>query len=499
MGFAFDNCDASEEVVDLLKESLTVNETAIPVKLARLYVVSDILHNSSSAVRNASTYRTYLQAALPYIFEGFNAVIRSGVVGRFTAQNLEEKVLSVLQVWENWSIYPPLYITGLEATFRRKATDLEDIPEADEAELEKEKDALLRQAKQAGLSTEGSLLDVVKRIRYLDRYIKLKASGMLPPRARSGSETERGNHPDMSIYGPQSGGGGGGGRNDHDGFPLPMAPPPAPPRRELPMAPPPPPASSSRSSSSARGKGLWSTVTEEDGDGSDDEDVDGVPLDALGPKPKPRPMMPKSRFDTDSDDSDDDVDGRPLDASVFAPPPPPSSSIGHKRSRTSSSDSDDSDNDMHVQPSIGDAFNTTSEEEGGIKRTTSGGSGHVWTTEEEEERRSMLRTLETRLLLLRDELEAKGVGAEEIEKKVGEKRTKTVTAWEDKTIARRKKKKGKSSSSNGVDNEDGGDDDGSNSSSGRRKRSRSRSQEKGGGGHHHKRRAEGGRSRSRSR
>ena len=29
-------------------------------------------------------------------------------------------------MWEDWSIYPPLYITGLEATFRRKPTDLHD-------------------------------------------------------------------------------------------------------------------------------------------------------------------------------------------------------------------------------------------------------------------------------------------------------------------------------------------------------------------------------------
>lgn len=45
MGFALDNADASEEVVEALRDSLVVAETAMGVKLARLYLVSDILHN----------------------------------------------------------------------------------------------------------------------------------------------------------------------------------------------------------------------------------------------------------------------------------------------------------------------------------------------------------------------------------------------------------------------------------------------------------------------
>lgn len=45
MGFALDFADASEEVVEAIKDSLVVLETAMPVKLARLYLLSDILHN----------------------------------------------------------------------------------------------------------------------------------------------------------------------------------------------------------------------------------------------------------------------------------------------------------------------------------------------------------------------------------------------------------------------------------------------------------------------
>lgn len=112
MVFALDNADAAAEVVDILEQSLTLAETPVPLKVghravrlrgalcfdadavwraglatsldclhcpvchalpfpqvARLFLVSDILHNSTAPVRNASRYRTKLQLALPQVFE----------------------------------------------------------------------------------------------------------------------------------------------------------------------------------------------------------------------------------------------------------------------------------------------------------------------------------------------------------------------------------------------------------------------------------------------
>lgn len=48
---------AATEVVDILSDSLALSETPIPLKIARLFLLSDILHNTSSGVRNASRYR----------------------------------------------------------------------------------------------------------------------------------------------------------------------------------------------------------------------------------------------------------------------------------------------------------------------------------------------------------------------------------------------------------------------------------------------------------
>ncbi|KAG6649734.1 hypothetical protein I3843_07G226100 [Carya illinoinensis] len=118
MGFALDNADAAGEIVEVLTESLTLKETPIPTKVARLMLVSDVLHNSSAPVKNASAYRTKFEATLPDIMESFNDLFRS-VTGRITAEALKERVLKVLQVWSDWFLFSDAYVNGLRATFVR--------------------------------------------------------------------------------------------------------------------------------------------------------------------------------------------------------------------------------------------------------------------------------------------------------------------------------------------------------------------------------------------
>uniref|UniRef100_A0A7N0URI8 CID domain-containing protein n=1 Tax=Kalanchoe fedtschenkoi TaxID=63787 RepID=A0A7N0URI8_KALFE len=118
MAFALDNADAAGEIVEVLTESLTLKETPIPTKVARLMLVSDILHNSSAPVKNASAYRTKFEATLPDIIESFNDLYRS-VTGRMTAEALKERVLKVLQVWSDWFLFSEAYINGLRVTFLR--------------------------------------------------------------------------------------------------------------------------------------------------------------------------------------------------------------------------------------------------------------------------------------------------------------------------------------------------------------------------------------------
>ncbi|KAH7671816.1 ENTH/VHS domain-containing protein [Dioscorea alata] len=118
MGFALDNADAAGEIVEVLSESLTLKETPIPTKVARLMLVSDILHNSSAPVKNSSAYRTKFEATLPDIMESFNDLYCS-ITGRITAEALKERVLKVFQVWSDWFLFSDAYVNGLRTTFLR--------------------------------------------------------------------------------------------------------------------------------------------------------------------------------------------------------------------------------------------------------------------------------------------------------------------------------------------------------------------------------------------
>ena len=54
MGWCIERSAASEEIVETVTESLTLKQTPVPKKLARLFLVSDLLHNSSASVPRSS-------------------------------------------------------------------------------------------------------------------------------------------------------------------------------------------------------------------------------------------------------------------------------------------------------------------------------------------------------------------------------------------------------------------------------------------------------------
>ncbi|CAG8561627.1 11627_t:CDS:2, partial [Scutellospora calospora] len=58
MTFSIDHSDAADEIVDIICKTLAIKETPILTKVARLYLVSNILHNSSISVPNAWKFRT---------------------------------------------------------------------------------------------------------------------------------------------------------------------------------------------------------------------------------------------------------------------------------------------------------------------------------------------------------------------------------------------------------------------------------------------------------
>jgi len=61
MGFALDHAGAATEVATALRDAMADWRAPAPKLVARLFAVSDILHNSSAGVKNASIYRTRFQ------------------------------------------------------------------------------------------------------------------------------------------------------------------------------------------------------------------------------------------------------------------------------------------------------------------------------------------------------------------------------------------------------------------------------------------------------
>ncbi|KAL4450080.1 hypothetical protein ABPG77_010749 [Micractinium sp. CCAP 211/92] len=172
MAFALDNAESAGEVVEILSDSLTLSETPIPLKIARLFLASDILHNTSSGVRNASRYRSRLEEALPDVFESLQEAYR-GAEGRMAQELLRRYVLKVLRVWRGWFIFSDDYLNGLQATFLRSGgASGATHNSALEAELEAlGDDELDTRCRRSGVSRKGGRSAQISRLLAVDAYL----------------------------------------------------------------------------------------------------------------------------------------------------------------------------------------------------------------------------------------------------------------------------------------------------------------------------------------
>lgn len=129
MAFALDHAHAASEFVQILTEALTLTETPLPTKVARLFLVSDILYNSAKSGKKAQGFRTGFEASLPAIFESLQEAYAMN--GRISQQEVKTRVLAVLHAWRDWGFFPTALLNRLEATFTAKNSSKQE--EADEA------------------------------------------------------------------------------------------------------------------------------------------------------------------------------------------------------------------------------------------------------------------------------------------------------------------------------------------------------------------------------
>lgn len=78
----------------------------MPRKIARLHLVSDILHNSASPLPNVWKYRLAFEKRLPLVFAHLSIVKQSldAYSGKISADVFNSQVLAVLDIWERWYV-----------------------------------------------------------------------------------------------------------------------------------------------------------------------------------------------------------------------------------------------------------------------------------------------------------------------------------------------------------------------------------------------------------
>ncbi|KAF7662053.1 hypothetical protein LDENG_00247950 [Lucifuga dentata] len=116
MLFCLERAEAAEEVVGHITESFSLLQTPLQKKIARVYLVSDILHNSCAKVAGASYYRKYFETKLTQIFGDLNAAHKN-IQARLQAEQFKQKVMSCFRAWEDWAIYPEPYLIHLQNIF----------------------------------------------------------------------------------------------------------------------------------------------------------------------------------------------------------------------------------------------------------------------------------------------------------------------------------------------------------------------------------------------
>ncbi|KAF9165789.1 U2 snRNP-associated SURP domain-containing protein [Mortierella sp. AD011] len=119
MLFCMRHADAADEIVEIIVGSMVLSGTPQPVRLARLYLISDILHNCSVPLPNVWKFRSSFEQKLPVIFEAFNGIYRN-IDARLKAEQFRRQISSVLVIWETWIVFPQAYIDNLANILIRK-------------------------------------------------------------------------------------------------------------------------------------------------------------------------------------------------------------------------------------------------------------------------------------------------------------------------------------------------------------------------------------------
>ena len=85
--------------------------------MARLYLISDVLHNCSvKGPTNVSFYRLGFQTKFPEIFADLRDYHKS-IDSRMKAESFKQRVMSCFKAWEDWALYPQMELIKYQNIF----------------------------------------------------------------------------------------------------------------------------------------------------------------------------------------------------------------------------------------------------------------------------------------------------------------------------------------------------------------------------------------------
>ncbi|VDM98121.1 unnamed protein product, partial [Thelazia callipaeda] len=130
MVWCVEHATCAKEISQCLLESLTIDETPLYKKIARLYLISDILSNCAARIRDVFYYRQYIGDLMPEIFKELNKTYEK-ISARLKAEQFKQRVMLCFRTWEDNSIYPTDFLIQLQNIFLGLAIKEGEAPDDD--------------------------------------------------------------------------------------------------------------------------------------------------------------------------------------------------------------------------------------------------------------------------------------------------------------------------------------------------------------------------------
>lgn len=133
--FCFENSGAAESIATALKDILMEADCSIETRVARLYLLSDVLFNSQQpGIKHAFRYRDAVERMSPDIFASLGQHGDNVNVGRMRFNKLKTAAYGVLSAWTNWSVFDHTFINELESRLEGREIVADTVMEEEQSE-----------------------------------------------------------------------------------------------------------------------------------------------------------------------------------------------------------------------------------------------------------------------------------------------------------------------------------------------------------------------------